>query len=122
MCIRDSINAEYGGAQAASMADRSSFIADPNGIELTAAPLGPAPVGCTSQLSTWMKLEQRQATAGVEMRAGLISFLTMSYVMVVNPSVMSPVSYTHLRAHETPEHLVCRLLLEKKKKKKRKSK
>src|SRR5678816_234297 len=24
-----------------------------------------------------------------------------------------PVSYTHLRAHETPEHLVCRLLLEK---------
>src|SRR5674536_388188 len=25
------------------------------------------------------------------------------------------VSYTHLRAHETPEHLVCRLLLEQKK-------
>ena len=30
-----------------------------------------------------------------------------------------PVSYTHLRAHETPEHLVCRLLLEKKNKKRR---
>src|SRR5678816_3414120 len=29
---------------------------------------------------------------------------------------IEPVSYTHLRAHETPEHLVCRLLLEKKKK------
>ena len=28
---------------------------------------------------------------------------------------IKPVSYTHLRAHETPEHLVCRLLLEKKK-------
>src|SRR5678816_75864 len=28
---------------------------------------------------------------------------------------MWTVSYTHLRAHETPEHLVCRLLLEKKK-------
>ena len=26
-----------------------------------------------------------------------------------------PVSYTHLRAHETELHLVCRLLLEKKK-------
>ena len=25
------------------------------------------------------------------------------------------VSYTHLRANETPEHLVCRLLLAKKK-------
>src|SRR5678815_3124957 len=33
------------------------------------------------------------------------------------PSCSSTVSYTHLRAHETPEHLVCRLLLEKKKKK-----
>eukprot|EP00658_Telonema_sp_P-2_P085919 TRINITY_DN9905_c0_g1_i5.p2 TRINITY_DN9905_c0_g1~~TRINITY_DN9905_c0_g1_i5.p2 ORF type:complete len:110 (-),score=28.42 TRINITY_DN9905_c0_g1_i5:70-399(-) len=32
------------------------------------------------------------------------------------------VSYTHLRAHETPEHLVCRLLLEKKKKKQIKKK
>src|SRR5678815_4372007 len=30
-------------------------------------------------------------------------------------SEQRPVSYTHLRAHETPEHLVCRLLLEKKK-------
>eukprot|EP00658_Telonema_sp_P-2_P042052 TRINITY_DN30139_c0_g1_i3.p1 TRINITY_DN30139_c0_g1~~TRINITY_DN30139_c0_g1_i3.p1 ORF type:complete len:113 (-),score=21.37 TRINITY_DN30139_c0_g1_i3:9-347(-) len=30
------------------------------------------------------------------------------------------VSYTHLRAHETPEHLVCRLLLEKKKKRRNK--
>src|SRR5678816_287964 len=30
-------------------------------------------------------------------------------------AVHGPVSYTHLRAHETPEHLVCRLLLEKKK-------
>ena len=27
---------------------------------------------------------------------------------------VGPVSYTHLRAHETPEQLVCRLLLEKK--------
>src|SRR5678810_754859 len=30
---------------------------------------------------------------------------------------MTPVSYTHLRAHETGRNLVCRLLLEKKKKK-----
>eukprot|EP00658_Telonema_sp_P-2_P034136 TRINITY_DN24947_c0_g1_i1.p1 TRINITY_DN24947_c0_g1~~TRINITY_DN24947_c0_g1_i1.p1 ORF type:complete len:144 (+),score=24.46 TRINITY_DN24947_c0_g1_i1:628-1059(+) len=36
-------------------------------------------------------------------------------------SALIPVSYTHLRAHETPEHLVCRLLLEKKKKIKNKS-
>src|SRR5680860_1676672 len=31
----------------------------------------------------------------------------------------SPVSYTHLRAHETDSYLVCRLLLEKKKKTKK---
>ena len=34
----------------------------------------------------------------------------------LGPAVSGPVSYTHLRAHETPEHLVCRLLLEKKNK------
>src|SRR5678816_993365 len=28
------------------------------------------------------------------------------------PAGHTAVSYTHLRAHETPEHLVCRLLLE----------
>src|SRR5678816_3445687 len=28
-----------------------------------------------------------------------------------SPGPPRPVSYTHLRAHETPEHLVCRLLL-----------
>src|SRR5680860_1241875 len=33
-----------------------------------------------------------------------------------------PVSYTHLRAHETDSYLVCRLLLEKKKKKKNRKK
>eukprot|EP00831_Metopus_contortus_P003213 TRINITY_DN11192_c0_g1_i2.p1 TRINITY_DN11192_c0_g1~~TRINITY_DN11192_c0_g1_i2.p1 ORF type:complete len:104 (-),score=30.19 TRINITY_DN11192_c0_g1_i2:110-421(-) len=33
-----------------------------------------------------------------------------------NPEAsLNPVSYTHLRAHETSLHLVCRLLLEKKK-------
>src|SRR5678816_4731769 len=29
---------------------------------------------------------------------------------VTNKATAEPVSYTHLRAHETPEHLVCRLL------------
>ena len=30
-------------------------------------------------------------------------------------NILQPVSYTHLRAHETRSNLVCRLLLEKKK-------
>src|SRR5674536_147167 len=40
-----------------------------------------------------------------------IIFFFTEFLCVVPPAV----SYTHLRAHETPEHLVCRLLLEKKK-------
>src|SRR5665213_3997850 len=39
-------------------------------------------------------------------------------VVVIGAGVSGPVSYTHLRAHETGRNLVCRLLLEKKKKKK----
>src|SRR5680860_1623958 len=35
----------------------------------------------------------------------------------VGLSPLTPVSYTHLRAHETDSYLVCRLLLEKKKNK-----
>src|SRR5678816_4643888 len=34
--------------------------------------------------------------------------LVKSYPFFFNRYI--PVSYTHLRAHETPEHLVCRLL------------
>ena len=43
-----------------------------------------------------------------------IKNIEKKYTFEKKPSVAA-VSYTHLRAHETPEHLVCRLLLEKKK-------
>eukprot|EP00658_Telonema_sp_P-2_P060449 TRINITY_DN49360_c0_g3_i1.p1 TRINITY_DN49360_c0_g3~~TRINITY_DN49360_c0_g3_i1.p1 ORF type:complete len:512 (-),score=98.75 TRINITY_DN49360_c0_g3_i1:45-1580(-) len=43
----------------------------------------------------------------------VFAFVSFETLLVIS----APVSYTHLRAHETPEHLVCRLLLEKKKKK-----
>src|SRR5680860_1802362 len=44
--------------------------------------------------------------------------LTSYGIVVVGPRQYwyIPVSYTHLRAHETDSYLVCRLLLEKKKK------
>src|SRR5674536_29533 len=50
-------------------------------------------------------LKESELVAGYAVAFGVIG-TTQSAV---------PVSYTHLRAHETPEHLVCRLLLEKKK-------
>src|SRR5680860_1115432 len=37
-------------------------------------------------------------------------------LMHICEALLEPVSYTHLRAHETDSYLVCRLLLEKKKK------
>ena len=38
------------------------------------------------------------------------------YTRHISEATKEPVSYTHLRAHETVLDLVCRLLLEKKKK------
>ena len=39
----------------------------------------------------------------------------MNLALFCNKNLNTPVSYTHLRAHETVLDLVCRLLLEKKK-------
>src|SRR5678815_383460 len=41
------------------------------------------------------------------------AFLQQGFVKASANGYVQSVSYTHLRAHETPEHLVCRLLLEK---------
>ena len=41
--------------------------------------------------------------------------LDIKKLVLLNMPYILPVSYTHLRAHETDSYLVCRLLLEKKK-------
>ena len=55
----------------------------------------------------------------VQMLPSAIVSPSVKNVLIGPGAIVDPitVSYTHLRAHETPEHLVCRLLLEKKKKK-----
>eukprot|EP00831_Metopus_contortus_P010654 TRINITY_DN14161_c0_g1_i4.p2 TRINITY_DN14161_c0_g1~~TRINITY_DN14161_c0_g1_i4.p2 ORF type:complete len:481 (-),score=53.82 TRINITY_DN14161_c0_g1_i4:21-1463(-) len=62
-----------------------------------------------------------------EITEGLPAFLTIALMpltysigdgLTIGILTYVTVSYTHLRAHETSLHLVCRLLLEKKKKKK----
>src|SRR5450756_493578 len=50
--------------------------------------------------------------------AMVVAQIALALPVIVGLSVLGPVSYTHLRAHETRHDLVCRLLLEKKKKKK----
>eukprot|EP00658_Telonema_sp_P-2_P072252 TRINITY_DN61416_c0_g1_i1.p1 TRINITY_DN61416_c0_g1~~TRINITY_DN61416_c0_g1_i1.p1 ORF type:complete len:157 (-),score=39.43 TRINITY_DN61416_c0_g1_i1:50-520(-) len=81
------------------------------------------PIGATpkvSDLKEWLK-EHGLSTVGL--KAELLSRYEeakekLSGAFGANPAAeeLEAVSYTHLRAHETPEHLVCRLLLEKKKK------
>ena len=49
--------------------------------------------------------------------ADIVAIPDLVTIIVVTTSLqVEPVSYTHLRAHETVLDLVCRLLLEKKKK------
>eukprot|EP00658_Telonema_sp_P-2_P024065 TRINITY_DN19659_c0_g1_i2.p1 TRINITY_DN19659_c0_g1~~TRINITY_DN19659_c0_g1_i2.p1 ORF type:complete len:539 (+),score=123.73 TRINITY_DN19659_c0_g1_i2:192-1808(+) len=50
---------------------------------------------------------------------GVFGSLVLHATVIPWGYTMMSVSYTHLRAHETPEHLVCRLLLEKKKNRKK---
>ena len=52
--------------------------------------------------------------------SGTDALILSGTLNITKENMSEPVSYTHLRAHETPEHLVCRLLLEKKKKQKQK--
>ena len=58
----------------------------------------------------------RDAAGNVATSSGITVTVSNQTGDTTAPTVsLSAVSYTHLRAHETPEHLVCRLLLEKKK-------
>ena len=50
-------------------------------------------------------------------RIGSHRILRATSPAIPNAIAATPVSYTHLRAHETVLDLVCRLLLEQKKKK-----
>ena len=65
-------------------------------------------------------LDNEKAKQGVVAASGgnhgaAVAYVAQKLGIKSHIFVPEPVSYTHLRAHETPEHLVCRLLLEKKK-------
>ena len=69
-----------------------------------------------------MYKRQEYAFANSQRLQGRLAELGIAYVhrLDLAPSNATPVSYTHLRAHETVLDLVCRLLLEKKKEKRKK--
>ena len=62
------------------------------------------------------EMEMRRAISSGSVSSVLLPSSTLPARVVVP----DPVSYTHLRAHETVLDLVCRLLLEKKKEEKKK--
>ena len=50
----------------------------------------------------FFKLKEYNTSIQKELLAGFTTFVTMAYIIFVNPQIMSlAVSYTHLRAHET---------------------
>ena len=67
--------------------------------------------GCRGQLGTEIIKQLREGRSEL----GPIPEKLVS-ATVIPVDLPEPVSYTHLRAHETDSYLVCRLLLEKKKK------
>src|SRR5680860_1798978 len=77
------------------------------------------PVGNSHDLSVAYTPGVAEPCREIHGDPGLVDVYTRRWnqVAVVSDgsAVLGPVSYTHLRAHETDSYLVCRLLLEKKK-------
>src|SRR5674536_136318 len=91
-------------------AERMALSGEWSRITLSVASCGNATMNIAGMMAKYLATSLAMlnvVSAPRVMRSCLpISTISMSLVAV---------SYTHLRAHETPEHLVCRLLLEKKK-------
>ena len=68
----------------------------------------------SSVLRDWMDPAKREAIWQIWFNRDYTEYASVTGNTSLTLATWS-VSYTHLRAHETPEHLVCRLLLEKQK-------
>eukprot|EP00658_Telonema_sp_P-2_P039081 TRINITY_DN27945_c0_g1_i1.p1 TRINITY_DN27945_c0_g1~~TRINITY_DN27945_c0_g1_i1.p1 ORF type:complete len:274 (+),score=48.20 TRINITY_DN27945_c0_g1_i1:113-934(+) len=95
-------------------------------LELELSPAGAEQlVPCQVSPTSWLQITQRAANDfqsvnnlvrdARQLMQQKAAFEIERHRHLVAAHLGEPVSYTHLRAHETPEHLVCRLLLEKKK-------
>ncbi len=54
-------------------------------------------------VSEFFEIEQRGSTVAAEVRAGLVSFLTMSYILLVNPQILSQVRTAPLMLAPAPQ-------------------
>src|SRR5450756_1803860 len=76
-------------------------------------------VPLVTDLEAWMREQRAKLSRGNDVAKAMDYMLKRWTVFTrfLDDGRICPVSYTHLRAHETRHDLVCRLLLEKKKKK-----
>ena len=83
---------------------------------LTVTPQGHIWVGCWAEAP--IKIARMTLTIKLDRNWSSFQLANSAPPLSVTDSAIAPsartVSYTHLRAHETTLHLVCRLLLEKK--------
>lgn len=47
--------------------------------------------GLAGRVSRFFRIEERGSSIGREIRAGVVTFLTMSYILLVNPQILSQV-------------------------------
>eukprot|EP00658_Telonema_sp_P-2_P003113 TRINITY_DN11145_c0_g1_i1.p1 TRINITY_DN11145_c0_g1~~TRINITY_DN11145_c0_g1_i1.p1 ORF type:complete len:466 (-),score=112.29 TRINITY_DN11145_c0_g1_i1:83-1480(-) len=95
-------------SQLVGVVGRRGQAADPWGVSAQPQPHDPE--------VTLSKLENCELDPVASVASAALSSASLFSAFASSQPNPAPVSYTHLRAHETPEHLVCRLLLEKKKK------
>ena len=56
---------------------------------MTTAPPAPASAEPTSALDRFFEISKRGSTIGTEIRGGLVTFVTMAYIVILNPIILS---------------------------------
>ena len=56
---------------------------------MTPAPPAPAPAEPKNSLDRFFEISKRGSTIGTEIRGGLVTFVTMAYIVILNPIILS---------------------------------
>lgn len=56
---------------------------------MTTAPPAPVSTGPTGTLDRFFEISKRGSTIGTEIRGGLVTFVTMAYIVILNPIILS---------------------------------
>ncbi len=56
---------------------------------MTTAPPAPASTEPKNSLDRFFEISKRGSTIGTEIRGGLVTFVTMAYIVILNPIILS---------------------------------